>query len=85
MPRRAFVADLQELANISSIPNITDVRAGDEDGTLDFEYARAATIRAIIPGESPEAYTTCKMLPRSVQHGYIACYICKSALNQHRC
>ena len=53
MPRKAFVADLQELAKVSSIPDITNVRAGDEDGTLDFEYAGAATIRAIIPGEWP--------------------------------
>ena len=52
MPRKAFIADLKEISDSGSVSNIANVRAGDEDGTLDFEYADAVTIRAIIPGKS---------------------------------
>lgn len=56
MPRRAFVADLQNAIDEFRSENISDLRAGEEDGTISFEYIthdgayEATTIQAIVPG-----------------------------------
>lgn len=56
MPRRAFVADLQNAIDEFRSENILDLRAGDEDGTISFDYItndgayEATTIQAIVPG-----------------------------------
>lgn len=56
MPRKAFVADLQNAIDEFRSENISDLRAGEEDGTISFDYSvndgayEAITIQAIVPG-----------------------------------
>lgn len=59
MPRKAFVADLAEAAEILDIDHLSSLKAGDEDGTITFKFhtQRRPTpsepgimISAIIPG-----------------------------------
>ena len=55
MPRNAFLADLQDaLANFQN-SNISDLRAGEEDGLIRFDYHMqndvATSITILIPGE----------------------------------
>ncbi|MCJ1398482.1 hypothetical protein MMC11_001682 [Xylographa trunciseda] len=38
MPRKAFVADLQQATAVLLSENLTDLRAGDDDGTFAFTY-----------------------------------------------
>lgn len=57
MPRKAFVADLQEAIREFGSPNFSDLKPGDEDGTIAFQYydhggdAQGTTIQAIVPGK----------------------------------
>ena len=60
MPRKAFVADLQEAAKILDIDHLSSLKAGDEDGTITFKFHTQARptasdagvkISAIIPGK----------------------------------
>lgn len=59
MPRKAFVADLAEAAEILDIDHLSSLKAGDEDGTINFKFhiqrrptgsESAIAISAIIPG-----------------------------------
>jgi DNA/RNA endonuclease YhcR with UshA esterase domain len=58
MPRKAFVADLQNAIHEFQSENVSNLRAGDEDGTITFEYIthdggnRNTKIQAIVPGTS---------------------------------
>lgn len=38
MPRNAFVADLQYAIDGFRSENVSDLKAGDEDGVVSFEY-----------------------------------------------
>ena len=57
MPRKAFVADLNKAADLR-IDHISEIKAGDEDGTITFSYhderyaptSQSVRISAIIPG-----------------------------------
>ena len=57
MPRKAFVADLQEVIQQFSSPNISDLKAGGEDGSITFQYkvpggpAPNVTVQAFVPGK----------------------------------
>ena len=57
MPRKAFVADLQEAIREFRSPNFSDLKSGDEDGTITFQYydrdvdTQGTTIQAIVPGK----------------------------------
>lgn len=59
MPRKAFVADLAEAAEILDIDHLSSLKAGDEDGTINFKFhiqkrpagsESGIAISAIIPG-----------------------------------
>ena len=56
MPRKAFVADLHKALDEFRSENVSGLRAGDEDGTISFDYIthdgayEATTIQAIVPG-----------------------------------
>ena len=59
MPRKAFIADLKEAAEILDIDHLSSLKAGDEDGTITFKFhnqarptpsAQGVTISAIVPG-----------------------------------
>ena len=61
MPRKAFIADLQETAEILDIDHLSSLRAGDEDGIITFKFhsltrptelAPGVKISAIVPGTS---------------------------------
>jgi DNA/RNA endonuclease YhcR with UshA esterase domain len=58
MPRKAFVADLQNAIHEFHSENVSNLQAGDEDGTITFEYIthddeyRNTKIQAIVPGTS---------------------------------
>ena len=41
MPRKAFVADLQDATRNIVLSNVHDVRAGEDDGTFTFTYKQA--------------------------------------------
>ena len=41
MPRKAFVADLQEAKSSSVLSNVHNIRAGEDDGTFTFTYKQA--------------------------------------------
>lgn len=57
MPRKAFVADLQDVLQHFRSPNISDLKAGGEDGSVTFQYkvldgsASDVTVQAFVPGE----------------------------------
>lgn len=57
MPRKAFVADLQEAIKEFRCERLLNLKTGDEDGIIAFEYqasgeaAEAITIQAIVPGK----------------------------------
>ena len=59
MPRKAFVADLRKAADDLLIEHLSDLKAGDEDGTITFKYyteckppfnSKGVRISAIVPG-----------------------------------
>jgi hypothetical protein len=65
MPRKAFVADLHVAIQDFQSENFASLRAGDEDGTINFEYithdgaTQATTIQAIVPGKIPVHIPQC--------------------------
>jgi hypothetical protein len=56
MGRKAFVKDLENVAIVGRFANIADVRAGVDDGTINFVFLSAAlptgavVIEALVPG-----------------------------------
>ena len=55
MPRKAFIADLQEAIQDFRNECFSGLKAGEEDGTITFQYhehggTQSTTIQAIIPG-----------------------------------
>lgn len=60
MPRKAFVADLQNAIDEFRSENVSNLRAGEEDGTISFDYIthdganEAITIQAIVPGTNAD-------------------------------
>ncbi|KAI9876193.1 MAG: hypothetical protein M1830_007060 [Pleopsidium flavum] len=58
MPRKAFVADLQEAVGSTTSARLSNLKAGDEDGTITFtynlgtDYAEQVTIQALVPDVS---------------------------------
>ncbi len=60
MPRKAFVADLQGALIAFQRSNITNLRAGEEDGMINFHYrcnnensANSTEITVLVPGVLP--------------------------------
>ena len=55
MPRKAFVADLREAIRLFERNNIIDLRAGEEDGMINFKYhmreGDATDITILVPGQ----------------------------------
>lgn len=56
MPRKAFVADLQEAIRDFQCENLSSLAPGEEDGTIAFSYhihgeSQGTTIQAIVPGK----------------------------------
>ena len=57
MPRKAFVADLQNAIGTSVSARVSNIQAGGEDGTFTFTYtslgsnAQQVTIQGLVPGE----------------------------------
>jgi len=57
MPRKAFVADLQEAIGSSVSSRISKLQTGDEDGSFTFTYtklgddAQHVTIQVLVPGK----------------------------------
>lgn len=60
MPRKAFVADLRKAAEEVRIDHLSDLKAGDEDGTITFIFhsertpqhaSKGVKISAIVPGK----------------------------------
>ncbi|KAI9791218.1 MAG: hypothetical protein M1816_004210 [Peltula sp. TS41687] len=47
MPRKAFIADLKEATSSTTIPSISDVQAGEEDGSFTFSFT--PTIDETVP------------------------------------
>lgn len=47
MPRRQFVADLQNAQNTACPPGIHSIRAGEDDGQFEFEFTAAASQSAL--------------------------------------
>ncbi len=60
MPRKAFVADLQGALTAFERNNITKLRAGEEDGMINFHYhctnEAATEITILVPGVLPFFY-----------------------------
>ena len=56
MPRKAFVADLQDAVANFHKANITELRAGEEDGLINFDYllrnGDKIKITVLVPGKS---------------------------------
>ena len=57
MPRKAFVTDLQEATRIFERVNVSHLRAGEEDGMINFHYhmndGDATEITVMVPGKWP--------------------------------
>ena len=55
MPRKAFVADLQEATKIFERVNVSGLKAGAEDGMINFHYhssdGDATEITIMVPGK----------------------------------
>ncbi len=56
MPRKAFVADLQDAVATFQNPHVSNLKAGEEDGLINFDYQLqddedATKITILIPGE----------------------------------
>lgn len=56
MPRKAFVADLQDAIRGFQCENLSSLALGEEDGTITFSYhihgeSQGTTIQAIVPGK----------------------------------
>ncbi len=61
------MADLQDVLQNFGSPNISDLKAGDEDGSVTFQYnvpggsAPDVTVQAFVPGEHflpPKTFST---------------------------
>lgn len=58
MPRKAFVADLQEAIRNNDFSRISELQPGEEDGSFMFTYtmvgadAQQVTIQVLVPGKS---------------------------------
>ena len=56
MPRKAFVADLHEATGVFERSNVSCLKAGDEDGMINFKYhmdeGQATEITVMVPGMS---------------------------------
>ena len=56
MPRKAFVADLQEAIRLFERNNVARLKAGEEDGMINFNYhmseseSEATEITVMVPG-----------------------------------
>lgn len=64
MPRKAFVADLQDAIREFQSENVSGLAAGEEDGTITFNYhihgeSQDTTIQAIVPGEIVLELSSC--------------------------
>lgn len=77
MPRKAFVADLQEATKVFERVNVSRLKAGEEDGMINFLYhvsdGHATEITVMVPdlGEYPEShmymiYTDSEDMPPSI-------------------
>ena len=57
MPRKAFVADLQEAIKVFERVNISNLKAGEEDGMINFHYhisdGETTEITVMVPGKQP--------------------------------
>ena len=55
MPRKAFVADLQEAVKAFERNNISNLRPGEEDGMINFQYHMndgvSTDITILVPGK----------------------------------
>ena len=55
MPRKAFVADLQEATKTFERINVSGLKAGEEDGMINFHYSHsdgnATEITVMVPGK----------------------------------
>lgn len=55
MPRKAFVADLQEATKVFERVNVSHLKAGEEDGMINFLYhindGNATEITVMVPGK----------------------------------
>lgn len=55
MPRKAFVADLQEAIKVFERTNVSRLKAGEEDGMINFHYhisdGDATEITVMVPGK----------------------------------
>jgi len=55
MPRKAFVANLQEAVRDFGRSNITELKAGEEDGMITFQYhvsdGCATEVTILVPGK----------------------------------
>ena len=53
MPRKAFIADLQEATRDFTRVNVSGIKAGEDDGQVSFQYEHdglSTEIIALIPG-----------------------------------
>ena len=54
MPRKAFVADLSEAVANFERNNVSNLRAGEEDGMISFDYqvhdGGATEVTVLVPG-----------------------------------
>ncbi len=57
MPRKAFVADLQEAIRVFERVNVSRLKAGGEDGMINFDYSISdgdvTEITVMVPGKRP--------------------------------
>ena len=57
MPRKAFVADLHEATKAFERVNVSSLKAGEEDGMINFIYhisdGDATEITVMVPGRRP--------------------------------
>ena len=73
MGRKAFVKDLEEAASVGRFVNIKDVRAGADDGTVNFTFLSAALptgvvmIEALVPGTFSFALCTIMVMTDFLQ------------------
>lgn len=55
MPRKAFVADLQDAVATFHKPDVSNLKAGEEDGLIDFDYSSpngqpTIKVTVLVPG-----------------------------------
>ena len=56
MPRKAFVTDLQDAVTNFEKINVSELRAGEEDGSINFDYhlsnGDTTNVTVLVPGLS---------------------------------